>query len=153
MSLGDTLLSRLVPSVLADARCVLTYINLFVDPFQKERSRSHEDPREPFYPPVVNHFINLRRIMPRVKRRPRLMFLPHPLYLEAHSFLFIFADFLLNFAQTSSSHRKEIRYYLESIKIRERNELFLDTFHKRYEEAIYFFDLYMSLSELIKFIK
>lgn len=36
MSLGDALLSRLVPSVLADARCVLTYINLFVDPFQKE---------------------------------------------------------------------------------------------------------------------
>lgn len=38
-------------------------------PFRKS---DLEDPREPFYPPVVNHFINLRRIMLRVKRHPEV---------------------------------------------------------------------------------
>lgn len=72
MSFGNTF-TLAIGSFCSDARCVYSRtINLAVDSFQKERSRSHEEPREPFYPPVVNHFINLRRIMPRVKRRPEV---------------------------------------------------------------------------------
>jgi len=120
MTLENTLLSRLVPSVLTDAHCVLTYINLFVDSFQKERSWSHEEPREPFYPPVVNHFINLRRIMLRVKRRPEVNVSSAP-SLSRGTFLLIYFRRLPLQLRTNIIKSKRIDMissYLESIKIR-----------------------------------
>jgi len=119
MIFGDALLSRLVSSVLTDARCVLAYIILFFDSFssfQKEWSRSHEEPREPFYSPVVNHFINLRRIMPQVKRRPEVNVSSAP-SISRHIPSYLFLP-----TSSSTSHKhyqdEEKRCYLESIRIR-----------------------------------
>jgi len=128
MTFGDTSLSRLVSSVLADARCVLAYVILSFDSFQKEWSRSHEEPREPFYSPVVNHFINLRRIMPQVKRRSEVNVSSAPsISRSIPSYLF---------SPTSSSilHKhyqdEEKRCYLESKNQSEVNRFIFFNLHE-----------------------
>lgn len=123
--------------------CILTYINLFVDSFQKERSRSYEEPREPFYPPVVNHFINLQRIMPRVKRRPEVNVSSAP-SLSRGAFLLIYFRRLPLQLRTNIVKTKERKIqYLESIKIRARSIISRYLILRMFLTADLFFSIYI----------
>lgn len=84
-------------------RRILAYINLSVDPFQKGRSRRS---RRTFLFPVVNHFINLRRIMQRVKRHSEVNDSSAPSLSRGAFLLFIFADFLFKFARISRQRKR-----------------------------------------------
>lgn len=107
-SLGNALFSWLVPSVLAVALTMYSRTSISsLIPFRKsdlEATKNHENL---FIPPSLTTLLIYDVLCRGSRDVQRLMFLPHPLYLEAHSFLFIFADFLFNFAQTSSRWRRK----------------------------------------------
>lgn len=137
-SLGNALFPWLVPSILADALTMYSRTSISsLIPFRKsdlEATKNHENL---FIPPSLTTLLIYDVLCRGSRDVQRLTFLPHPLYLEAHSFLFIFADFLFNFAQTSSRRRRK-NPLLSQINKNQRGQLFFHIlFWKYYDRFIF----------------